>query len=124
MTSSGPCPAFKEIGEKYGPFDLAMLPIWRGGTLQFVARMGLRLTDHKLTSSVHATPSQALAIHQDIKSRHSLAMHFATFAGSDIEAFEPIVELTQEREQLNIGDWAEDGGFGVIDIGETARIPL
>jgi hypothetical protein len=33
-----------EIGEKHGPFDLAMIPIWRGGTLQFIARMGLKVS--------------------------------------------------------------------------------
>lgn len=49
-------------------------------------------------------------------------MHFGTFAGSDIEAFDPIVELTREREALEIGDWQEEGGFGVIDVGETAEI--
>jgi len=123
-TQSGPCPIFKEIGEKYGPFDLAMLPIWRGGTLQFIARMGLKFTDHKLTSGVHATPEQAVWIHRDIKSRHSLAMHFATFAGSDIEAFEPIVELTEIRDNHSIGDWHAEGGFGVINIGETAMISI
>lgn len=51
-------------------------------------------------------------------------MHFATFAGSDIEAFEPIVELTKEREELGIGDWHEENGFGVINIGETAQVPV
>jgi N-acyl-phosphatidylethanolamine-hydrolysing phospholipase D len=84
----------------------------------------LQFTDHKLTSGVHATPEQAVLIHRDIKSRHSLAMHFATFAGSDIEAFEPIVELTEIRDKHSIGDWHEEGGFGVIDIGETAMINI
>lgn len=42
-TASGPCPAFKEIGEKYGPFDLAMIPIWRGASLSILGRMGLRV---------------------------------------------------------------------------------
>jgi len=123
-TQRGHCPIFADIGGRYGPFDLAMIPIWRGGTLQFIARMGLKLTDHNLTSGVHATPEQAVSIHRDIKSRHSLAMHFATFVGSDIEAFEPIVELTEARDKHCIGDWYEEGGFGVIDIGETAVINL
>jgi hypothetical protein len=44
MTETGPCPAFKQIGDKYGPFDLAMIPIWRGGSLSFIAAAGLRVT--------------------------------------------------------------------------------
>lgn len=32
-----------EIGKLYGPFDLAMVPIWRGGSLSFIAAMGLRV---------------------------------------------------------------------------------
>jgi N-acyl-phosphatidylethanolamine-hydrolysing phospholipase D len=43
MTETGPCPAFKEIGEKYGPFDVAMVPIWRGGSLSFISAIGLRV---------------------------------------------------------------------------------
>jgi hypothetical protein len=131
-----------EIGDKFGPFDLAMIPIWRGGTLQFIAWLGLKvclpsfalsymdskatfqLTTHALTASRHCTPAEALSIHTDIRSRHSLAMHFATFAGSDIEAFEPIVELTAERQKRGIPGWEEEGGFGVVDVGETVTIPL
>jgi hypothetical protein len=45
MTETGPCPAFKEVGTKYGPFDLAMLPIWRGGSLAFLSAAGLRVCD-------------------------------------------------------------------------------
>lgn len=38
------CPAFKAIGEKYGPMDFATIPIWRGGTLNFVSYMGVRVS--------------------------------------------------------------------------------
>ncbi|KAA1131259.1 hypothetical protein PGTUg99_027967 [Puccinia graminis f. sp. tritici] len=37
------CPAFKEIGEKFGPIDFSMIPIWRGGSLSFVSWAGLRV---------------------------------------------------------------------------------
>lgn len=62
MTPRGPCPVFKgipfhfnypccsalrfwhlEIGERLGPFDLAMIPIWRGGTLGFISQLGFRV---------------------------------------------------------------------------------
>jgi N-acyl-phosphatidylethanolamine-hydrolysing phospholipase D len=101
-------------------------------------------------TSMHATPSQALQMHVDLRSRHSLAMHFATFAGSDYEALEPIVELEQAKRAVemvtgaadrqggkndgegegegegervvSVGDWWMEGGMGVIDIGETAVV--
>ncbi|KAI0042728.1 Metallo-hydrolase/oxidoreductase [Auriscalpium vulgare] len=135
MTTNGPCPIFEDIGERYGPFDVAMLPIWRGGTLSFIARLGLRLleTPKSFLTALHATPAQALRMHGALRSRHTLAMHFATFAGSDIEAFDPIVELEQAKELIgretgedgksaSVGEWWEEGGMGVIDVGETAVI--
>lgn len=73
---------------------------------------------------MHASPSDAVAIHKDVRSRHTLAMHFATFSGTENEALEPLVELAQAREEANLGDWFEDGGIGAIDIGETAEIPI
>lgn len=44
--STGPtCPAFRSIGEKYGPIDFSAIPIWRGGTLSFISSWGLRVSD-------------------------------------------------------------------------------
>ena len=37
------CPAFAEIGAHFGGFDLAFIPIWRGGCLSFLSRLGLRV---------------------------------------------------------------------------------
>lgn len=51
-------------------------------------------------------------------------MHYATFAGSEAEALEPVVELNEARRQAGLGDWREEGGIGLIDMGETAEIPL
>ena len=51
-------------------------------------------------------------------------MHFATFAGSEVEAREPVAELVAAKEREKVGDWREEGGFGVIDVGETAVIPV
>ena len=63
-------------------------------------------------------------MHKDLGARHSLSMHFATFAGSDEEALEPLIELVAAREATGTGDWADEGGFGWIDIGATACIPV
>jgi N-acyl-phosphatidylethanolamine-hydrolysing phospholipase D len=81
-------------------------------------------------------------MHVELRARHSLAMHFATFAGSGYEALEPIVELEQAKramemvtgaadrqrsedkgkEVVSVGDWRMEGGMGVIDVGETAVV--
>ncbi|KAI0290195.1 Metallo-hydrolase/oxidoreductase [Multifurca ochricompacta] len=126
MTTNGPCPIFEEIGSKYGPFDIAMLPIWRGATLSFIARLGYRVvhSPDSLLASFHATPAQALQMHGALRARHSLGMHFATFAGSDFEALEPIVELEQAKRMRTVGDWWMEGGMGVIDVGETAIVQV
>ena len=63
-------------------------------------------------------------------------MHFATFAGSEHEALEPLVRLVAGRERVlgtegidDMGskdgkgrgrgkeDWEEEGGFGAVDVG-------
>ncbi|KAH7914115.1 beta-lactamase superfamily domain-containing protein [Hygrophoropsis aurantiaca] len=120
QTAVGPCPAFKEIGEKYGPFDLAMIPIWRGATLSFLGQLGYRLADETHLATTHASPEDAILLAVDVRARHSLAMHFATWAGGDDEALEPLVRLMRARK----GDWQEEGGFGAIDIGESVVIPV
>ena len=51
-------------------------------------------------------------------------MHFATFAGSDVEALEPIVELMEARDGANIGDWETEWGFGTLNVGETAILEV
>ena len=71
---------------------------------------------------MHASPSDALSIHRDVRSRHSLAMHFGTFAGSETEALEPLVELAHARQKAGLGDWWQKGGIGAIDVGETVEV--
>ena len=57
------CPAFQEIGDTLGPFDLALLPI------------GLFMP-RNLMSSVHCSPEDSLCVHRDIKSKRSIGMHY------------------------------------------------
>jgi N-acyl-phosphatidylethanolamine-hydrolysing phospholipase D len=77
-------------------------------------------------------------------------MHFATFAGSDVEALDPILELEQAKREMMmlslagagadggsvddarrmttaaevVGNWWMEGGMGVIDVGETAIVQV
>ena len=84
----------------------------------------MELVSTEILDGLHASPAHALRLHKDIRSRHSLGMHFATFAGSDTEAREPVAELIIAKERDKIGDWHEEGGFGIIDVGETAVVPV
>ncbi|KAH8929241.1 Metallo-hydrolase/oxidoreductase, partial [Atractiella rhizophila] len=117
------CPAFKEIGEKYGPLTASMIPIWRGGSLSFLSTMGVRLRTHKLTANIHGDPTDAIDIHIDVRSKNSIGMHFGTFVGTHEEGTEAIISLSKILEkrgvkELKRGDKEEDG-MGIMDIGET-----
>ncbi|TCD61324.1 hypothetical protein EIP91_008585 [Steccherinum ochraceum] len=121
--------SFKEIGERYGPFDLAMIPIWRGASLSILGRWGLRLTEAatSLLATLHATPSDAVQLYQDVKAKRAIAMHFGTFCGSEDEAKEPIELLTRDLEKKGIpllrASWDLEG-FGYVDVGETVFVPV
>jgi N-acyl-phosphatidylethanolamine-hydrolysing phospholipase D len=101
------CPAFKEIGEKLGPFDLALLPI------------GL-CTPKMFMSSVHCNPWDAVEVHKDIKSRKSVGMHYGTVRGGISQEYEDVRKppewWRQASEETGL-KWDEE--TLLIDIGET-----
>ncbi|EJD48695.1 Metallo-hydrolase/oxidoreductase, partial [Auricularia subglabra TFB-10046 SS5] len=80
-TPRGPAPFFAEIGARFGPLDLALVPLVHAPNT------------HSPLSQLHASPAEARAIARDVRARHALAMHFGTFVGSALEAREPLVEL-------------------------------
>lgn len=61
---------FKEIGKKLGPMDISMIPI------------GAYLPQWFM-SPIHVSPQESIKIHQDVKSKQSIAMHFGTFPLAD-----------------------------------------
>lgn len=61
---------FKEIGRKEGPIDIALIPIGSYLPKWFM-------------SSIHISPTEAVKIHKDVKSKQSIAMHFGTFPLGD-----------------------------------------
>lgn len=65
-----PCPAFRTIGDKWGPFDLAMIPIGAYSPRWFMSRF-------------HVDPVDSVAIHRDVRARLSVAMHHSTFVLTD-----------------------------------------
>jgi len=123
------CPVFKEIGEKFGPFDLSFIPIWRGGTLGFISSWGLRLSETDATSALHGSPADAVAMHQDVKSRNTVGVHFGTFIGSENESYEAVIEFTEACEDRGVRSledtgYDENGRAGTIDIGGSVSVEI
>lgn len=80
---TGYAPHFKELGIKYGYFNLAMLPIGAYAPRWFM-------------KPYHLNPQEALMVHRDIASRYSVAMHWGTFILAD----EPLDEPPRILKQL------------------------
>ncbi|GAA5844345.1 hypothetical protein JCM9279_001776 [Rhodotorula babjevae] len=130
-TSDSPLtsPVFPALGAQYGPFDLSFIPIWRGGTLGFVSALGLRLCQENLPTATHASPSDAVQIHLDVRSRNTVGIHFGTFQGSHLEALEALHELEGACSEAGVRDLRDEkegkrGRMGRVDIGETLVVSV
>lgn len=71
---------FKEIGERWRGFDLSLIPIGAYIPREFM-------------KTVHIDPKEAVQIHQDVRSRFSLGMHWKTFRLSDEHIDSPPYDL-------------------------------
>lgn len=61
---------FKEIGQKYGPMHVSLIPIGAYIPRWFMA-------------PIHMSPDLSIQAHMDVQSQHSIAMHFGTFPLAD-----------------------------------------
>ena len=97
---------FKDIGERLGFVDLAAIPIGAYEPRWFMKVM-------------HVNPEEAVKIHQDLRARHSVAMHWGTFEGlTDEPMDEPPRVLARLRAEAGLPVEA----FDVMKIGETRGI--
>lgn len=104
---SGYCDAFREIGARLGPIDLALLPIGAYEPRWFMA-------------AVHCTPAEAIKIHRDVRARRSIAMHFGTFQLTDEAIDAPQRDLAAALAEQGVAP--ED--FAVPGFGETRLLAL
>ncbi|CZR54652.1 uncharacterized protein PAC_04536 [Phialocephala subalpina] len=121
------CPIFEEIGKRLGPFDLSFIPIWRGGTLSFISYVGLRLSHQEIPSAFHASPADAIGIHEAVKSRNTVGVHFGTFIGSENESYEATIEFDEAREKQGVetlekSSHCKNGRAGLLDIGGSIAV--
>ncbi|KAL8286336.1 hypothetical protein RQP46_004824 [Phenoliferia psychrophenolica] len=99
------CPAFKEIGEKFGSFDFSMIPIGAYDPRWFMSR-------------IHCSPEDSVELHLDVKSKKSVGIHWGTWILTSEEMTEPPKRLRSACEAKGI----TKEEFDVCDIGETVRI--
>lgn len=87
---TGYAPIFREIGERFGGFDLAMIPIGC-------------YNPRWLMHPVHLDPAEAVQVHLDVRSRQSIACHWGTFRLADEPLSEPPALLAQEVARAGVG---------------------
>jgi len=84
---SGYFPGYKDIGEKYGPFDLTILEIG---------------AYHPNWGSIHLGPVNAVKAHLDLKGKILLPVHWGTFTLALHKWDEPVKELITEANSKNV----------------------
>lgn len=97
---------FREIGDRHGPFDLALVAI---GAYE----------PRSIMRSIHASPEEAIDIARSVGADKAIGMHWGTIRLTPEDAFEPPVRFRQA---------AIDRGYGrdnaiILKIGETYSLP-
>ena len=66
----------------------------------------------------HVNPAEAVQIHQDLKAKRSVGVHWGTYNLTDEPLDQPPEDLSKARQAANISD----GEFFLMAIGQTRRI--
>ena len=98
---------FADIGKKFAPIDLSLIPIGAYNPRGFMR-------------SVHVDPAEAVKIHQDVGSKLSVGMHWGTFRLTLEPLEEPPQALGRALKQAGVA--AEE--FRVLQHGETLKLSL
>ena len=99
---TGYFPVFKEIGERFGPIRVSLIPIGA-----YMPRWFMK--------PVHVDPPEAIRIHRDTNSRQSIASHWGTFKLSDEPIEEPPLYLEKALKEANL----DKKTFLIMRFGET-----
>lgn len=103
---TGYFPGFAEYGRRFGPIDVALLPIGAYAPRWFMAYQ-------------HMDPAQALRAFEELDARYLVPVHWGTFRLSDEPLDEPPRELA--RVAASRPDLTER--IKVLAIGETFHLP-
>ena len=99
---TGYSPVFKQIGERFGPIRVSLIPIGA-----YMPRWFMK--------PVHVNPPEAIRIHQDTNSQQSIASHWGTFKLSDEPVEEPPLYLEEALKEAGL----DKKEFLIMKFGET-----
>ena len=99
-------PVFRELGQRYGPFDVALVPI------------GAYLPEF-IMKPVHTNPEEAVALGQDLQAGVLLGHHWGTVILTDEPPFEPPERFLAAGRAAGF----DDGRLWRMRIGETRALP-
>jgi len=91
---------FQRIGTELGPHDLALIPIGAYGPRYFMLPQ-------------HVDPPLAVRAHLDVRSKHSVGIHWGTFELTHEPFLEPRALLQEAVQDLN------SGVFETLKVGQT-----
>ena len=98
-------PLFREVRQRLGPIDLALLPIGA-----YEPRWFMR--------AVHMNPAEAVQAHLDLGGPDSVAMHYGTFQLTNEGIDEPIRALEAARSAHGV----PAARFRTLEVGESVRV--
>ncbi|XP_069484165.1 N-acyl-phosphatidylethanolamine-hydrolyzing phospholipase D isoform X2 [Ambystoma mexicanum] len=104
---TGYCAAFEQIGKRFGPFDLAAIPIGAYEPRWFM-------------KCQHVDPEEAVRIHIDVQAKKSVAIHWGTFALANEYYLDPPIKLGEALERYGLKP--ED--FFVLNHGESRDLHI
>ncbi|KAJ1885668.1 hypothetical protein LPJ66_010004, partial [Kickxella alabastrina] len=87
---TGYCPVFDQVGAKYGPMTLAILPIGSYEPRWYMCHQ-------------HTNPEDAVLIHRDLRAKASVGVHWGTFMMSDEHYLQPPRDLEIAAKKYGLG---------------------
>jgi L-ascorbate metabolism protein UlaG (beta-lactamase superfamily) len=98
-------PFFRDVRQRLGPIDLALLPIGAYEPRWFM-------------QAVHMNPAEAVQAHLDLEASESIGMHFGTFQMTAEGIDEPLRALEAARHTRNV----PSSRFRTLRFGESLRL--
>ncbi|KAI7236574.1 Zn-dependent hydrolase/oxidoreductase [Hortaea werneckii] len=102
------CPAFKQIGELRGPFDLGLIPIGA-------------YDPRFIMSPMHANPYDSVNIFADTKCERALGIHWGTWVLTTEEVLEPPKKLKEALKWKGMPEEADPASMAPTKEGSKAN---